>query len=302
MISEVRFHKQTQATPTAMQQWLREKGLDADSEEPWTLALEYIDSALANTLADNRDLPSYTSPGAFREDLDMLNEAFLSIQAQRLASRYLEPIFNQLNFYGFHTACLDVRQNSQAYQRALTELLEKAEIPDASNFASWSEQEKTAFMLKELANNRPFLLPHSSLSDSTQEVLDTFRVVKEHIDRHGPDGIGDFIVSMTRGYIRPAYTLPVLQGGRSASPGKWHDRKPDPHRTTLRDNGRSGIECRYHAALSRYSAGAQHPAAPCRDQHCSGNQSERNVAANHHARLQRQQQGLWHLGESMDGV
>lgn len=196
--SEVRFHKQSQETPEPLCSWLSELELNPQSEEPWTLALEHIDRALASVMEPKEGVYTYQSPEAFRKDLEMLETAFRSIQANRLIKRYLDPIQNQLHFYGFHTAALDIRQNSQAYQDALVELLEKAEIPGASDFTSWPESRKTEFMLKELANNRPFLLPHSELSDNTQEVLNTFRVVKKHINRYGPEGIGNFIVSMTR--------------------------------------------------------------------------------------------------------
>ena len=194
---EIRFHRQSQPTPPVLTKWLEQKGLHSDTDEPWSLAFDTIENSLQNTLHHNTE-PYYTNKDALVQDLKVLESAFESINAQRLIRRHLTPIYNQLSFYGFHTARLDIRQNSQSYQDALVEILQHAEVPDADNFPSWPEEEKLSFIQKELSNNRPFLLPQVQLSEKTQEVLDTFRTVKTHLDTFGSEGIGDFIVSMTR--------------------------------------------------------------------------------------------------------
>ncbi|MEQ9822975.1 MAG: phosphoenolpyruvate carboxylase [Puniceicoccaceae bacterium] len=194
---EVRFHRQRQAVPEALEQWLRQNNLPVDSEEPWSVAFEHIERALQHSIDQQCD-PCYHNPDDFRSDLSMIESAWCEIRAERLIQRFLDPIYGQLTFYGFHTANLDIRQNSQAYQKALIELMVQAGIPEAENYAQWPESRKLDFIQKELSHNRPFLLPSAELSDSTCEVLDTFRVVKDHLDRFGRGGIGSFIVSMTR--------------------------------------------------------------------------------------------------------
>jgi len=194
---EVRFHRQSQPTPEKLSRWLENEGLNGESDEPWSQAFERIRTKLENSIL-RQSVPNYPDKNRFTDDLRMLEDSFNSIQAQRLAERYLSPVFHQLNFYGFHTARLDVRQNSQAYQDALIEILTLAGIADAAEYPDWSESQKLSFIQRELSHNRPFLLPEAPLSDKTREVLETFRVVKKHIDLFGSDGIGDFIVSMTR--------------------------------------------------------------------------------------------------------
>ncbi len=194
---EVRFHRQSQPTPEILCQWLETQGLDSQSDEPWSQTFERMALKLENSVR-REVLPNYPDKQGFLEDITMLEQAFEAIQAHRLVRRYLDPIYSQLSFYGFHAANLDIRQNSQAYQHALVEILTLADIPNAEHYPDWPEAAKLSFIQKELANNRPFLLPETALSEGTAEVLQTFRVIKAHMDQFGHEGIGDFIVSMTK--------------------------------------------------------------------------------------------------------
>lgn len=140
---------------------------------------------------------SYAAPQAMRDDLLVLRESLLSIQADRLASADVSPVTRNLDVFGFHTAALDIRQNSEFHEHALLELLDAAGL-DRAAYAAADEAGKRAFLTEELQVARPLAPQRRELGSHAQAVVDTYRVVAEHIDAHGPSGIGSFIVSMTR--------------------------------------------------------------------------------------------------------
>ena len=61
---------------------------------------------------------------------------------------FLEPLLQSLASplaaFGFHSATLDIRQNSAFHEKALTQLLVKAMVPDAADFPNWSDERKRA--------------------------------------------------------------------------------------------------------------------------------------------------------------
>ncbi len=195
--SEVRFTNYSQKPPSALMEWLYAHGLDSQSHEPWLLFFERVILTLNNTI-ELRDTPHYASSDDFRNDIEALEKAFQEINAARLINRYVSPILSQLSFYGFHTARLDIRQNSETYRSALAEIIEHSDIVSAEEFLGWSEAQKVEFITHEFQFRRPFIVPGQPLSDQTQEVVNTFKSIRKHIDRFGSAGLGNLIVSMTQ--------------------------------------------------------------------------------------------------------
>jgi phosphoenolpyruvate carboxylase len=96
--------------------------------------------------------------------------------------------------FGFHLATLDIRQHSQVHASAVDELLKVAGV--CEDFFALNEEDKLALLRKELAGSRPLIPIGAQLSDSTSELLDTMRVVRESVDKE-PDSIRSWIISMT---------------------------------------------------------------------------------------------------------
>lgn len=76
--------------------------------------------------------------------------------------------------FGLNLCPLDIRQESTRHAEVFNELTEHL---DLGSYSGWSENERQAFLVKELQNKRPLLPPQWQPSESVQEVLDTCYVV-----------------------------------------------------------------------------------------------------------------------------
>lgn len=170
----------------------------AHHEEPWRLAALLI----RQKILASRDVPQfstpYRKPADLESDLDTLDVALQAAGAASLAVDFIPPIRRQLAVFGFHSASLDIRQNSAFHQKALTQLMMRAGIAGAESYQDWSLERRLAFLEQELHSPRPFLAPGISAGAEADTVLESYRVLVEHRNRHGNDGLGSLIVSMTR--------------------------------------------------------------------------------------------------------
>ncbi|WP_038167084.1 phosphoenolpyruvate carboxylase [Verrucomicrobium sp. BvORR106] len=183
--------------------------LDHHDEEPWRLAASLMRGKLLLTRDHPEATTVYAEPGALDADLRLLAECLSAVGAEHLVQDYVDPLRHQLAAFGFHSAVLDVRQNSAFHEKALTQLLVKAGVPNAATFPSWSEGEKRALLDHELASPRPFLSPGLSAGPDADAVIECYRVLAEYRARYGGAGLGSLIVSMTRG-VNDLLTVYVL--------------------------------------------------------------------------------------------
>jgi len=170
-------------------------------EEPWRLAAHLMRAKVLLTRDHSNAVTIYKNPAALDADLIVLADALKAVGSEKLVHDYIEPVRHQLAAFGFHSATLDIRQNSAFHEKALTQLLVKAMVPDAASFPTWNEAQKRALLDAELKSPRPFLAPGLSAGPEADTVLDCYRVLAEHRARHGNAGLGSLIVSMTRGVI-----------------------------------------------------------------------------------------------------
>ncbi|MCV9385819.1 phosphoenolpyruvate carboxylase [Reichenbachiella ulvae] len=131
------------------------------------------------------------------EDLNLLKKELLAFGAVSIAYDDVNLAVRSLETFGFHLAKLDVRQNSAFHDKAIEQLLEAAQVEDR-NFSEWSEEKRVAFLSNELKSSRPFTHQNADLGPNASAVISCYRVVEEHINKYGTEGIGSFIVSMTR--------------------------------------------------------------------------------------------------------
>jgi phosphoenolpyruvate carboxylase len=163
--------------------------------EPWR---EYVDVLRANCREAMNTMQSrYVQPAALLAGLTVLRQSLVDVGARRIAESEVDPVMVQLETFGFHLAALDIRQNSTFYEDALSQLLQLGGFADW-DYASWDHAKRRSFLEAELASPRPILPRHVELDGEVRDVLECFQVVADHIRTYGSDGIGSFIVSMTR--------------------------------------------------------------------------------------------------------
>ena len=172
--------------------FLREEGkyiLGRNPEEPWR-AFGY----LLRARLENDDAVTVEQLEA---DLELMNDSLVAIGAKRLAGRVVQPVIRKLKTFGLHLAELDVRQNSEFHDKAMSQLLQAASVEDGENFGDWPEEKRVAFLSEELESPRPFLHPDQSAGSEADAVRSCYQVLDEQRRKRG-EGLGSLIVSMTR--------------------------------------------------------------------------------------------------------
>jgi len=139
----------------------------------------------------------YQHPSELMDDCRTLHDSLTAIGADRLADHELRQAVRTLQTVGFHLAKLDIRQNSQFHDKAMRDLLQLAGIQDATTYPEWTKDRKTEFIRRELKSPRPFSPANQGHTGEAKAVIDCLTVVRTHLDRYGPEGIGSLIVSMT---------------------------------------------------------------------------------------------------------
>ena len=131
------------------------------------------------------------------DDLALLARALRSIGAGRLAQEDVLPALQIAHTFGFHLARLDIRQNSAVLERGLEQFVNASRIFERP-WGQISHTERAAFISSELSRPRPFVAHSQSVGPEGDETRKLFSVLADYVRNYGQDGIGSFIVSMTR--------------------------------------------------------------------------------------------------------
>jgi phosphoenolpyruvate carboxylase len=168
---------------------------DRFHEEPWRHFACLIAARIQRQIDGH---PGYRSPKHLDDDLELLASGIRDTGCWLIDEEYLRPLRQKLEIFGFHLATLDVRQNSEFHDKAISHLLFVAGILDGENYGTWPEEKRVAFLQEELTSPRPFLHDSARIGDEADAVLDCYRVLARHRKEWGDSGLGALIVSMTR--------------------------------------------------------------------------------------------------------
>lgn len=176
-----------------------EKVVRRNHYEPWRQYVSLISLQLDNTITGkNADTNAqYRSSNALSKDLKFLRTILINNGLKGIYEDLLFPIERSVNCFGFHLAKLDIRQNSAYHDKAISQILSKSGYSEY-DFENWEEQKRVNFLNKILENHTPITDITVSYGIEADNVLDCYRVVRNHINQYGSDGIGSFIISMTR--------------------------------------------------------------------------------------------------------
>lgn len=176
-----------------------EKAIQRNPYEPWRQYMSLVVLQLENTISEyNVDAHAhYRSSKALADDLKFLRVLLIDNGLQGLSEDLLFPIERTVQSFGFHLAKLDIRQNSAFHDKAITQIL-KVNGHEDHDFEHWDEEKRVSFLNGILESQSIITDVTVSYGDEADNVLDVYRVVRHHINLYGSDGIGSFIVSMTR--------------------------------------------------------------------------------------------------------
>lgn len=139
---------------------------------------------------------TYTNSCQLLYDLEMLLQALSNWGAPMLAINEVNKALRFVQNFGFHLAHLDIRQNSEFYQKAFLGLLEDVDTSGFSMNTDGSPDKK--LLIQELNLYRPFTHNYSGNVPETDNALGYLGVLDEHIRKFGTNALGSMIVSMTK--------------------------------------------------------------------------------------------------------
>ncbi|MBO1254541.1 phosphoenolpyruvate carboxylase [Alteromonas sp. 5E99-2] len=116
---------------------------------------------------------------------DSLSQCGMSITANGALLDTIRRVY----CFGIHLLRLDVRQDSERHSDVFSEITRYLDLGD---YGEWSEQDKQAFLLKELSSKRPLFPKQWNPSADVKEVLDTCKTIA----KYGKEGFGIYIISM----------------------------------------------------------------------------------------------------------
>lgn len=177
-----------------------QRAINRNPSEPLRQFVNLLLVRMDHTIAEDHTLGEtgyFLSADDLAKELKKLRGLLIDLNAARIAKQYLFPIERLVQCFGFHLAKLDIRQNSDYHEKAISQIL-AASGYENSDYRNWSEEDRLTFLNQELKSNRPFLVAGTSCGEEADNVLGYLRVVKTYIDQYGTDGIGSVIVSMTR--------------------------------------------------------------------------------------------------------
>lgn len=113
-----------------------------------------------------------------RDDiLELLMLCYQSLHDVDLPHIARGPLVNTIRrvyCFGINLVPLDIRQDGDRHVTTMDELTRYLEL---GSYREWSEEERQAFLLEQLASKRPLLPTHWPKSDETAEVLETCKII-----------------------------------------------------------------------------------------------------------------------------
>lgn len=176
---------------------LGSQAVDRNPYEPWRQYVNLLLVQLENTISNSFNLLHYKNSSELSTDLKFLRNTLNNNNVKGIAEDLLFPVERLVATFGFHLAKLDIRQNSGFHDKAIAQIL-KTKGEQDFDFENWEEEKRVRFLNQCLESTSTLIDNTSGYGAEADNVLSCYRVVQQHINKYGSEGIGSFIVSMTR--------------------------------------------------------------------------------------------------------
>jgi phosphoenolpyruvate carboxylase len=168
-----------------------------DPDEPYRACLHVLRSRLEDTKQWATDCIQQRETGGnpltrdeeLLEPLTLCYRSLLENGMETIADGQLLDTIRRVACFGVSLVRLDVRQESSRHAGVMQAICQYYGWGD---YLSWNEDEKQAFLLRELASRRPLVPKHWQPSAEVQEVLDTVAVLATEAG----EGVSCYIISM----------------------------------------------------------------------------------------------------------
>ena len=173
-----------------------------DHIEPYRVVIKGLRSKLQNTLTYFGELIEDKPVTINKEDVlfndeelwEPLFDCYQSLHAcgmRIIANGGLLDCLRRIRCFVLSLSRLDILQESTRHEMAIAEITRYIGLGD---YSQWTEDDKQAFLVRELSSRRPLIPTNWTPSPETQEILDTCKVIAEQ-----PEGvISAYVISMAR--------------------------------------------------------------------------------------------------------
>ncbi|OOF54713.1 phosphoenolpyruvate carboxylase [Rodentibacter myodis] len=153
--------------------------------------LSYFDDLLANRVPRVSESEIILEDNQLWEPLYDCYQSLMACGMRIIANGTLLDILHRIRCFGVTLSRMDIRQESTRHTEAIAEITRYIGLGD---YSQWTEDDKQAFLIRELSSRRPLIPQNWTPSAETQEILDTCKVIAEQ--REGV--IACYIISMAR--------------------------------------------------------------------------------------------------------
>jgi phosphoenolpyruvate carboxylase len=187
--------------------------------EPYRMLLKEVRERMARTRdwaqarvhgQDSEVQDPYLDPQEVREPLELLARSLREVGAEDLAQGALADTLRRLAVFGLTLARIDLRQESTRHTEVMTAITEHLGL---GTYGDWDEEERLAFLRRELASRRPLLPRDFAPDEDTADVLDTLAVAA----KQGPGSLGAYVISMAES-ASDVLAVELLQREMGVSP------------------------------------------------------------------------------------
>ena len=174
--------------------------LAGEEHEPYRAILKQLRTKLVHT-RDNLDAKIHGQKPASDIVIEDIAELWGPLHAcyqslhecgmAIIADGLLLDTLRRVKCFGVHLVRLDIRQESTRHSDVISELTRYLGLGD---YDQWSEQDKIAFLARELSSKRPLLPRDWEPSAEVKEVIETCKTIAEQ----SREALGSYVISMAR--------------------------------------------------------------------------------------------------------
>src|SRR5699024_9649536 len=146
-------------------------------------------------LTENDEENGYQDAHALLDDLMMIQDSLELHHPKSTPIKLLGKVIRQVELFGFHLATLDIRNHSGEHENTVAEIFRSVGI--TKDYSSLDEEEKLETLINVLEDPRPLISIYDEFTEESQEMIETFRMIKEAKDTFGERAIEVYLISMT---------------------------------------------------------------------------------------------------------
>ena len=185
-----------------------------NATEPYRLKATCIRAKLVNTRdrlaagAPHRPGRDYLGSTGLLADLRVMRESLRANRGELIADGVLARIERTVVTFGLHLSTMDIREHADKHHHAVGQLIDRVGDPHhaagglrpaGTKYADLDRADRRAVLSRELASRRPLSTGRPDLDDEGWQTFAIFSMLRQALDRFGPEIAESYIVSMTRG-------------------------------------------------------------------------------------------------------